>query len=310
MHIYKVWGFEILFCMCIFYNVMTIDRCIGKYSLIPKVRLMHTKLFIIQTIFCLTCVQPGLGQVNFSDSSSLKRSVEKFIEYKWQHKDIELDTAIVFGVRDNEYWQTDENGALTIHDKVKELSNYKPDTAFANFNISFNKETDLNTNIDELHIRTIAENVIIANYKLVGHLIINNEPCTKMFRVTEVDKLNGDNWQTLTYHETIVIGMPIRYPAVKKNLYKNYVGEYRLTSFATYEVLLEGDKLMMAIHNALRPKRVFRAELIPEDDHTFVSDNRYFYYRMRFDCNKNGVAKSLRIIEYSGVEYSLSKINK
>src|ERR1700694_3889321 len=111
-------------------------------------------------ILCIFLSTRGITQVDFSDSASLKSSIEKFIQIKLNNEIFpEDDTAKIYGVKDDEYWETDEKGSIIIHNNVKELIAYKSDTQAINFRRARMKEIHIAYEITELHIRAIGENM-------------------------------------------------------------------------------------------------------------------------------------------------------
>jgi hypothetical protein len=151
----------------------------------------------------------------------------------------------------------------------------------------------------ELQVRELSPGVVAATYRLVQHTRFQGEPCTKVFRMGEVYRREGDRWRVVVSQETVIPGKPIPRP-VDTKAYADYAGTYRLLPDYTYRVTSDGDRLLWLNSEA------GRVELVPEDEHTFVIDGRA-HYRVRFERDAAGKVTHLRMIEFPGVEYSAIK---
>lgn len=160
-------------------------------------------------------------------------------------------------------------------------------------------ETKFAQSIEEVRVEP-HDDTMVVNYRLVYHLVLNEEAVVKQFRCNEVFIKRDGRWQSVLHTETVIPGDPA---AVKidTKAYDDYIGEYRLTSQRIYTITRENDKLFFQASGA--PK----VELVPENDNTFIQKSGLFY-RFIFVRGDKGQITHLRLREFPGVEYSAIKI--
>ena len=226
--------------------------------------------------------------------------VEVIAERHRQQLEAVGDPESQFRIQSDPSWSISEDGRLRVHDKAAEVRSWKPDPA-AQAKASTNmRNAGLSYELPmDLQVRELSPGVVAATYRLVQHTRFQGEPCTKVFRMGEVYRREGDRWRVVVSSETVIPGKPIPRP-VDTKAYADYDGIYRLLPDYTYRVTRDGDGLLWFNSEA------GRVELVPEDEHTFVIDGRA-HYRVRFERDAAGKVTHLRMIEFPGVEYSAIK---
>ena len=236
------------------------------------------------------------------DIESLKRQLTPLIiERQAGLPDEALDAGALDRAYGDPSWTTDEAGVFASKSKAEMLKQAGSVTAEQRKTAKSaaegeNHEIQLSYELQDLHVRPVG-GVVLANYRLVAHLVFNGEPCTKVFRNNDVYQLNGDHWQQLSHAEAVVPGKPYAYPAHPER-YAEFAGEYRLLSTHTYLITTKDNKLYIGGKSLV--------ELVPEDEHTFVMDGGE-HYHIRFDSDASGEVTRMRWIEFPGVEYSAIK---
>jgi len=155
-------------------------------------------------------------------------------------------------------------------------------------------------NVEDVRVVPHGDTAVV-NYRLIYHLVLNEEPVVKQFRVNEVFVKRDGRWQSILHSETVIPGEPVA-AKIDTKVYSDYAGEYRLHAKRNYTITREGDKLFF------QAPGVQKTELVPENENTFVQKSGLFY-RIIFVRDEKGKITHLRLREFPGVEYSASKSN-
>jgi len=240
--------------------------------------------------------EPGPEDAGSRIAAIQRELVEVIAESHRQELEAVSDPESQFRIQSDPSWSISEDGRLRLHDKAAEVRSWKPDLAaqakastdIRNAGLSYEPPA-------ELQVRELSPGVVAATYRLVQHTRFQGEPCTKVFRMGEVYRREGDRWRVVVSQETVIPGKPIPWP-VDTKAYADYAGTYRLLPDYTFRVTPDGDRLWLN-------SEAGRVELVPEDEHTFVIDGRA-HYRVRFERDAAGKVRHFRMIEFPGVEYS------
>jgi pimeloyl-ACP methyl ester carboxylesterase len=161
------------------------------------------------------------------------------------------------------------------------------------------EEAELTAHVDDVAVYLHGE-VAIVHYLLENRMVFNQEAVLKRFRNTEVFRRRSGEWQTVTYHETVIPGVIV--PArIETGVYDDYVGRYRLFTDWDYTVSRAGDSLRIGFPDGTA------TELMPETESTFVL--RGSLYRVLFVRGEEGAVTHLRLREFPGVEYNAIRVD-
>lgn len=154
--------------------------------------------------------------------------------------------------------------------------------------------------VEDLRVRLYGETAV-ATYRVVIELEFNGEPCTKVFRTTEVFHRSGGVWRSVARQDTVAPGRPVYRATIEPATLDAFVGDYRLSPSVTYQVRRRGDRLYFGAGEDA-------VELVPESATTFVFDDDSDY-RVIFKRDAAGKVTAFRMREFTGVEYDAVRID-
>lgn len=237
-----------------------------------------------------------LSNVSVETTDQFKKLIVQIAEERW----LKNDHSFVEKTFHDNYISTSENGRSRTKKQI--LNNRTPARAAAS--VKEAEQVQMNPTIQNLVVQVYGD-AAVAHYLVDMQLRLNNQAVYKLFRCTDTFIKEKMKWTVVSHSETVIPGHPT---AVKidTTVYTDYVGEYRLAPVATYTVSTKSGRLYWGKNQQM--------ELVPESESMFAfklpltSNSPNSLYRIRFVRDDKNRVTHLRMIEFPGVEYDVTKM--
>jgi hypothetical protein len=236
-----------------------------------------------------------LSNVGEKETALFKDILQKIAEERW----FKNDSAFIAQHYHQNFIHTYENGRSRNKQQIFRIRSRPVSTTAQE-----KQQNQFKIEIEKVIVQLYNKAAII-HYFIDMQLVFNNQAVHKLFRCTDIFVKQKKDWQVVSHTETVVPGTPTPIK-IDNSVYKDYVGQYKLTPDVTYTVSEKGGRLFWGRNQGF--------ELVPESQHIFgfkvppASLSPNSLYRIHFVRNGQEEVTHLHMIEYAGVEYDAIKV--